>query len=275
MMWSIKMMKNDLISSTRWIVFIVLTTCSFSVFSQSKSAVGSEQVLCGLATLDIESADFSSSTLSKNTAYLLCRPWALVPGKRIVLVLMPEPKAAHEDFALDMLVVVSDDKNQILAQLLVPDYVNSDAYRFNGIALDTAAYLLGDEKPAFGVRTNGTGSSNVNPYSANTLSLFVFANNGIRRVLENFDTHVDRGEWDQNCTGHFEKIKRTIQIGPRGKSGFVDLLVKQTGDKRTISPAKSKNETSECTEKEGKLLMKNFSLKYDGIAYIIPRDKMD
>jgi hypothetical protein len=216
--------------------------------------------------------DLSHSSAEPNTAYVVCKPWGLAPGKLVALVVMPAPKVDHTGFDLDMLVMVADSDLRSSVVLVAEDFVGSDAIKLSGIGLDSAAYKLGPDKLGFGVWQTLSGSSRPNPYEARKLSLFVLSNNTLKRLLDNIDTEVSQGEWDTNCTGQFQNTKRVIQISDQSTNGFADLLVRQTRSKQTARVVKSSKGSSDCSETSIKLPLKVFSLKFSGDKYTLPKD---
>ena len=216
--------------------------------------------------------DLSHSSAEPNTAYVACKPWGLAPGKLVALVVMPSPKVDYAGFDLDMLVIVAESDLRNPVVLMLEDFVGSDAIKFSGIGLDTAAYKLGADKLGFGVWQTLSGSSGPNPYEARKLSFFVLSNNALKRVMDNIDSEVNQGEWDMNCTGEFQRTKRTIQVADQSSNGLANLLVKQTRNKKTVRPAKASKDSGDCNETLIKLPLKMFSLKFNGDQYILSKD---
>ncbi len=139
----------------------------------------------------------------------------------------------------------------------------SDAIRLSGIIIDTAPYIVSENKRAFGVRVSYEGMSRANPYSNETISLFVKSGDALQKVLHNYDVMNYGGEWDTNCAGEFNEEKKVLIIAEETTNGFFDIIVKST----LIHSVNYVPEDGDC-EIEKDVTRKKVYLKFDGKTYI-------
>ena len=122
----------------------------------------------------------------------------------------------------------------------------SDAVVLSKISIDTAPYFLSNDKRAFGIRVRYTGSSRVNPYGYETISLFEQQHNTLKRLLKNYTVKSYNGEWDGNCIGEFSNSKKTLIITNNLTNSYSNILIKNTITKSIALLDKNNN----CNEKE-------------------------
>ncbi|AUY32004.1 MULTISPECIES: hypothetical protein [Pseudomonas] len=170
------------------------------------------------------------------------------------------------DYSLDVL-VADASSGKIIAHHYQEAAIVSDAVQFSGLTLDTARYQLAPGLRAFGVRIRHTGSSRVNPFSSETLSLYVNDGSQLRQIMRHLVVSESHGEWDGVCAGEFGEIKRTLAMGKPGKDGFSKLRVTEisTGSQSVPKGA------DDCQEIERATQTKRFSLNYDGGRYEVPK----
>ncbi|HEY3198551.1 MAG TPA: hypothetical protein VGJ57_11100 [Nitrospirales bacterium] len=168
------------------------------------------------------------------------------------------------EYDLDVLIIQSET-GELLRHLHLDKVYASDAWRFSGIAIDTSRYNLAPRVRAFGVRATNASSSRASPGGETTLSLYVEEGKTIRQVLSGLVVGKTGGEWDTQCAGHFSQTDRTIKMGRPVNKGFADLIVTST----TINTENRMIE-DECNEVSQKPITAQFTLRYDGKAYVIP-----
>lgn len=159
---------------------------------------------------------------------------------------------------------INDQTKQITARFRDPNAYISDAIRFSGIILDTAAYQLNPQQRAIGVRVNYEGSSRVNPYNLNTLSLYDFEKR--QRVLSNLNTELNHGENDGGCDGDWKKHTAVLHMLNSKSKGMADIKVTVN-----IKSFETKMVKGECTDVENKAEKISFVMKFDGQQYQIPK----
>ncbi|QVM93902.1 hypothetical protein JYG34_13220 [Pseudomonas entomophila] len=175
----------------------------------------------------------------------------------------------HGNYGLDVL-VADAASGKIIGRNYQHAAIISDAMRFSGLSLDTARYQVAPGLRAFGVRISHSGSSRVNPYGSETLSLYVNDGSQLRRIMGHLVVSESQGEWDGVCAGEFGETKRTLAIGKAGKDGFSQIRITEVSTGRQ---AVLKGE-DDCEEMEVKSRTKMFSLDYDGGRYGVPKELM-
>ncbi|MBA6067467.1 hypothetical protein [Pseudomonas mosselii] len=171
------------------------------------------------------------------------------------------------DYGLDVL-VADAASGKVIAHSYQEAAIVSDAVQFSGLMLDTARYQVAPGLRAFGVRIRHTGSSRVNPFGSETLSLFVNDGSQLRQNMEQLVVSKSNGEWDGVCAGEFDETKRTLAIGKPGKDGFSRLRVTEisTGSQSVVKG------NDDCEEIERSSTTKTFNLEYHGGRYGVPKE---
>lgn len=106
----------------------------------------------------------------------------------------------------------------------------SDAMVLNEVKIDTAPYLVGKGKRAFGIRVRHNGASRANPYGTETLTLIVPEKETLDIVLLEFETRTYAGELSGNCASK-ESLEESILIMTEdGSKPYFDIRVKTTVD---------------------------------------------
>lgn len=203
----------------------------------------------------------------------LCQPWRAFPGRSIVV--LPLPRRGSEldmaEFDLDVVVVQqadngNTDRTTVVARLFEPKALTHDAVRIEDIRIDTSRYRLAGDARAFGVRVRYQGSSRSNPYSNETLSLYVPQGARLAKVLDRLEMSQERGEWDTRCAGSFETMRGSLSLGPGTSNGYADLVLHST---RIDTVNRSQGE--ECLTEEHPARFGTATLRYDGNTYRIPK----
>jgi len=179
------------------------------------------------------------------------------------------PEITYEDehiFELNShILIVNTKSSKIINSFFESSNSNnwvSDAVVLTNISIDTAPYYLSNQKRAFGIRVQYNGSSSVNPYSYETLSLFEKENKTLKRILKNYIVEVSQGEWDGNCTGEFNSEKKVLIITDHLTNSYMDILVKSSITNRKNHIDNNGN----CYKKETTSKKSNI-LKYENGQY--------
>lgn len=199
----------------------------------------------------------------------VCQPWRGFAGRFVVVLPLPRPstEAGVTQFDLDVLVVQqadngNTDRATVISRLFEPSAMSEDAVRISEIKVDTARYTLAGDARAFGLRIVRQGSSRVNPYSNETLTLYVPRGSRLAKVLDGLELTLERGEGDANCAGNFETVRGSLSVARSTSNGYADLLLRQT---RTES--RSTAQADECVTQERPATFSSRMLRYDGAAY--------
>lgn len=140
--------------------------------------------------------------------------------------------------------------------------VDSDAVRFDGVALDTARYRLDDAHWTFGVRTRFTGASSPNPYSETRLRLIAYTPGHLQVLTQPISVDIAQGEWDTRCAGQFQTTTRTLEVGAPRPPGFADLIVRE---RQVARRSAVRGET--CVDSDAPAVQRSYRLRHDGRAY--------
>ena len=189
------------------------------------------------------------------------------PEEAIVVIPEIVEGSVEEEFLkLNSHIAIVDLKTKTITHQYFESYKTndwvSDAIRLDEIKIDTAPYLVNESTRAFGISVHYFGSSRVNPYYNQKLSLFVKEKGTLKNILHNFSMEESIGEWNGNCEDEFESEKKTLIVSDKKTNGYFDFTIKNT-------IAKTRNfETEDGDCKEEEEIKKEASvLKFDGKKY--------
>lgn len=199
-----------------------------------------------------------------------CKPMPDAPGRNILaLSRLSEPLLGSSNdqmgsYDVDLLLVDAASE-RIQRHLKLEKAYESDAVRFEGIAIDTARYRLAPGVRAFGLRAEHSLHSSIGAYSEDHLSLFVETGSRLRRVLHDLVVYRYSGEFsgDQCFSGTFTEIKRSVAIAPTRSHGFADLLV------TTTTTEIERHAAGDDCEETSHPVETRMLLRYDGKTYRI------
>jgi hypothetical protein len=196
-----------------------------------------------------------------------CKVWPADPSLMLAVLPMPQAGASDDEATYDVEVLLVDRRSgAIVAHSLQPSAITSDAIGLSSIEFDTARYQLTPQLRAFGVRVTYEGSSRVDPYEAQVLSLYVRDGGALRRVLADMVVSNSTGEWDGNCAGTFSSTTRTLAVGPADDSGFATLRIGEVS-KETVA----RQTGHDCVSTDGVPKRSTTTLNYNGTAYSVPK----
>lgn len=185
------------------------------------------------------------------------------------IIVIPEYGTLYDDetyFNLNTyIVIVNNLSGDITHKFFESSETNgwvSDALALSEITIDTAPYIVAKGKRAFGIRVNYYGSSQVNPYSNETISLFVKSGDALNKVLHNYDVKNYGGEWDSDCEGEFTEEKKILIISEKATNGYFDIVVKN----KMTETINYENDAGDCEDKE-KITSNKERLIFDGETY--------
>ena len=148
--------------------------------------------------------------------------------------MLPLPRPSTEpgtrQFDLDVLVVQQADNGnteraKVVSRLFEEDVLTEDAVRIGEIRVDGTRYALAPDARAFGLRILRQGSSRANPYSNESLSLYVPQGPKLAKVLDGLELMLEQGEWDTSCTGSFETVRGSLSVARGSTGGYADLIL--------------------------------------------------
>lgn len=153
-------------------------------------------------------------------------------GKKDTVVVIPEISSMEENgdvFDLNSHILVVDTKTgKIKSSYFESARTNgwtSDAMRLEEISIDTGRYMLTNTYRAFGIRVKYVGSSRVNPWVNQTLSLFLPKGKKLKPVLKNMDVYKYHGEWDGICSGYRIMHDSQLKMVPQLTNGYRDIVL--------------------------------------------------
>ena len=209
-----------------------------------------------------------ASTRWINLGKVVCKVWPAAPDKTLLVVPLQHDAATGLDVdTADLEVLVVDSaRPRVLQRYRENDALTSDAVQISSLSLDTARYKLDERTTAFGVRIGYRGSSRANPYGSTVLNLYAADAGGkLRPVLSKLEVEKERGEWDTNCAGEFETVRRTIAIDPKRDHGYAGLRVDSVAERR-----RNVAQGDECADLPGKTGKSSLRLAFDGRRYAVP-----
>jgi len=182
------------------------------------------------------------------------------------VVVIPEIVTESDNYlALNSHILITDTQTgKIKYQYFESAETNgwySDALVLQAIVIDTAPYKVTNNSRAFGIRVTHRGSSRVNPFEQEVISLFVKEGRELNQILKNYTVSKYNGEWDMNCEGKFINQQKILIMTDEYTNGYCTILVKNTIS-TTINFI---DEQGEC-DSEDSVIVKKQLLKYeDGI----------
>lgn len=138
----------------------------------------------------------------------------------------------------------------------------SDAIALTDISIDTGQYYLTDDVRAFGVRIHYLGSSRVNPFESEHLTLFVPYHFDLIPVLQRYEVLSNRGEWDGMCYGEFISSKTTLHLKKSKTQGYYDM----ENTTVLIESQNYEDKNGDCQSSEETSSYKSI-LKFNGSTY--------
>lgn len=197
----------------------------------------------------------------------ICRVWPARPELTLAAVPLMSDEQTDYDHTGDLELLVLDSATLAVRQRLhLPNRMSDDAFRITRLTLDTARWKVAPDQIAFGLHIVRDGSSRVNPFREDALSLYVIENNQLRTLLPGIILEDNSGEWDGMCAGEFNDIKRTLAIGASSHKGYADIRVSE----KSVASTAYIDANGECTAKDkpGKA---SWTLHYDGNQYVVPK----
>lgn len=183
----------------------------------------------------------------------------------MVLVAVPLTNQNHE--LLDLEIGAYDKRrSKRIARRLERGALESDAVYVDGLSLDRARYTLKKGRRAFGVRVRWRGSSSANPFSYETLSLFVLTGGTLARPLSGMVATSHGGEWDMQCDGEFSTVMRSIAVVPK-KGDWAELVIRELK-----VDEKFEDKRAGCVAVRSERKFKKYRARYDGGVYALPTE---
>jgi hypothetical protein len=189
----------------------------------------------------------------------VCKRW---PATGLLIL----ATAIKTDVIADLdLVIIDPSTKSIVATTREKEILDAGAINSHGVTIDTANYRLDKNHVAFGIRTSWKGSSQPNPYSSTSLSLYSLCDNGLNNVLEGLTVQERVGEWDTRCAGSFQERHLTLAMR-QSRDNYADIVVRETVRNTSSFGGEGSCETTTLGQKT-----KSYTLKYKQ-GYAVPEN---
>jgi len=205
------------------------------------------------------------SDKSINPHAIVCRRWRGRPGLLLVAVpLIAQVRSDGTSGDLDVL-VVDESTGSPRHRLRLPRAMDDDAIRLTGVSFDTAPYVLGPDRLAFGVKREWIGSSRPDPFLETTMSLFEVRAGALSRVFDDLVVFRSTGTWDLTCAGETEATERILRMRPGRHGQDISVLERRT------RAASVPDNGGECRSTDRAEPPRTILLHFDGERYVLPR----
>lgn len=198
----------------------------------------------------------------------VCKVWPAQP--HLTLVAVSLPRAEHDGYGeTDLELLIADSSSsRVRARKLMAGALDWDAFYVSSIAFDTAPYRVSQGQLAFGVKISRRGSSRVNPFSVQSLDMYLVEEDTLRPILRDLVMEESSGEWDSNCAGAWVDKTRTLALAEQpGRNGYRDLILRE---KNAFTRSEARG--SGCETVEENIQQQRYRLFYDGQNYVVPKE---
>jgi hypothetical protein len=161
--------------------------------------------------------------------------------------------------------VIDSDTLATRAWAVLSGALDSDAIFFDGMHLDTARYQLAPDTLAFGLRVQRRNGSGPNPFSEEQLYLLAVQADTLRTLGPPMVLRRFQAEWDTRCAGDSTDVSRTVAVGPKGKHGLADLILRE---RRVTTHSWMEGDT--CRDQDTPVEGERHVLRFDGRRYAVP-----
>jgi len=232
------------------ILFILSLLISYTIFSQN--TIDLDKILSQLHLTKQQCA--TGMIVSKKLPYSQNETVVVIPE----IVKEDEMEAEYNGHIL----IVDNNTNKIKYKYFQSSYWTSNALIFSTITIDTAPYILSKNQRAFAIRSSFYTQSKPNPYSTETLTLFLKKDQKITPILDQFTSKEYVGEWDMQCDGWSINEEQFLIVSKNKTNDFFDIVIntKITNRKTTT------DDSDECVDDEKTSYQKS-TLKFNGTVY--------
>lgn len=239
----------------KYLIFIFLFLTA-SVFSQENQL--EEKIKKEIKYNEDDYFSFEIKTLPNN------------PSNAIVALVKYNGVHESDGFDCDLiLLLVEVSSGKTLQKMVFKNEYGSDAITLTNVSLDMANYKLKEGIRAFGIRSHYIGSSAVNPYESENLSLFMIQNNHIEKILDNFEAKLNNGETDLRCHSNTRESNSVFMLQKEKTNEFYNISVKTKVT--IIKSVPSKTDEDDCIETKTELKPTYKTLIYKNGKYSIKK----
>ncbi len=197
---------------------------------------------------------------------VVSKPFPNIENETIVVI--PEI-VKEEEFGFELhshILIIDSQTNKIKHRYFQSSKTNgwvSDAVLLAEIKIDTAPYKVTKNKRVFGIRVYFYNNSKPNPYSKESISLFVKDNSSsLKNILNDYTAMEYTGEWDTTCYGEFLKEDKIFIITNNFTNGYFNILIKN----KVTETKNEYDKKGECVYKD-KVSFHKTTLKFNGVNY--------
>lgn len=245
----------------RKIILLLILATSKSIYAQSD---------CDNEFINSITKQLGQKTQASDV-YCASKSMPTESSQQIIALAIPSRVTNNEVDTYDLNVVVArNSDHKILRGVVQKNAIESDAFVFKGLSIDTGRYNLTPNTRAFGVRISHEGSSHANPYSNEVLNLYVIKNSALKEIMNSLVTKAYSGEWDTNCSGNFTEQLRTIDMAKSVHNGYADLIINST-----VKSWNTKLIKDDCNEKDKPIVTEKTRSQFDGTRYALPNSLSD
>ncbi|MCB0457964.1 MAG: hypothetical protein R2776_04125 [Flavobacteriaceae bacterium] len=185
------------------------------------------------------------------------------------VVIIPEIAEGNPEelFELNTHMAVIDIRGEAITHYYFESHTTngwiSDAVVLDEILVDFPAFSVNEETKPIEVKVKYYGSSRVNPYYNNAISLFIKGENSLKKILHQYSVEELSGELDGPCIGTTLSEKKTLMMEKGKTNGYFIIAVKNILSE-TID---FEDKNGECQSKETIKTSSTF-LRYNGVQYV-------
>lgn len=140
----------------------------------------------------------------------------------------------------------------------------SDAIFIDGIRVDDTKYQLSKTKKAFGVIVRFRSNSQPNPFTEESISLFVKEKGSLKKVLDSYTIYKSEGEVNVNaCHANFNITENKLSINNEKNSRHNNIIVRKVISQRHFR----KDKNGECNPVEKVIATEEKILRFNGKTF--------
>jgi hypothetical protein len=203
---------------------------------------------------------------TRDIAASVCRRWPARPELTLVATPVWRDGGNNDSRDGDVEVLVIDtDTLATRAWAVLLGALDSDAIFFDGMHIDTARYQLAPDTLAFGLRVKRRNGSGPNPFSEEQVHLLAVQADTLRTLGPAMVLRRFQAEWDTRCAGDSIDVTRTVAVGPKGRHGLADLILRE----RRVT-THSWMDGDSCRDQDTSVEGERHVLRFDGRRYAVP-----
>lgn len=184
-----------------------------------------------------------------------------------MVMVFPVKNGTEDDGWIDAYIVLFNIKEQKISCFYkgLSEWV-SDAFVINGIAIDTAKFILSEGERAFGIRVFTHNQSRPNPAGEEYFSLFLPKGKTLKKVLNNYILSASRGVFNY-CEGYEYIFDSMFIMETEKTNGYFNIKNRVTFT--------TKVSDSDCKDEISEKRVEIKYLKYNGKEYEGEEIKLD